>query len=77
MEVRAGKKKFSFWLVGTAPYIKIDGTETRVKLWRAYCRDCRRPFEVTTPVGVVKAKQSHAFNLRRCSVCRGGEKLAA
>jgi hypothetical protein len=77
MEVRAGRKKFSFWLVGTAPYTKRDGTETTVKLWRALCRECRQPFEVTTPAGVVKAKQSHAFNIRRCSFCRAGEKIAA
>lgn len=70
MKVRAGRRGFSFHLVEERPYTRRDGGQTTVKVWQAYCRDCRNPFQVTTPAAVEKARQSHAFQLRRCPACR-------
>lgn len=70
MKIRAGRRGFSFHLIEERPYTRRDGGQTTVKVWRAHCRECSGAFEITTPAAVEKARQSHAFQIRRCPDCR-------
>lgn len=69
--LKTGRRGFAFDLVDERPYTRRDGAVTTVKVWEALCINCRQPFQIVTPAAVVKPKQSHAFNLRRCPACRG------
>jgi len=75
MKVRSGNRGFSFHLLEERPYTRRDGTQTTIKVWRGYCRDCRDAFEISTPAAVQNAKQSHAFQIRRCPRCRVGVRI--
>jgi len=48
-------------MIGTEPYIRRDGTETLLVVWRSHCATCGKPFELRTP------KESSKFDPnRRC-----------
>ena len=55
-----------FVLVALRDYTRKDGTHTQVKVWQSTCKRCGEPFEVSTPLAVTSADQSHAFKLLRC-----------
>jgi hypothetical protein len=51
----------NYELTGTRPYIRRDGTETHLAVWRSHCADCGEPFELQTP-----GKSSRFEPNRRC-----------
>jgi hypothetical protein len=41
-------------LIGDQPYMRRDGTETTLSVWRSRCAQCGEPFEVRTPTASAK-----------------------
>lgn len=56
-----------FTRTGEAPYTRKDGTQTTLATWQGLCRQCGKPFEVTTPLpGTDGFTRTKAFGRVRC-----------
>ena len=50
-----------YYLDRTEPYTRVDGTQTRLRVWIGHCAQCGEPFECRTPARVTNFKPN-----RRC-----------
>ena len=60
----------TFHRIGSMPYVRKDGSETSLAVWRGTCVVCGEPFEVTTPTGIERAEQSRSFTVVTCPAHR-------
>lgn len=65
-----------FLLVGTAPYTRLDGTQTELALWEGRCRRCGSPFIIATPMITPETFRlsSKAFGRCHCDIHKRGAK---
>jgi hypothetical protein len=56
----------TFHRVGVAPYVRKDGSETNIAIWRGACVVCGEPFEVTTSA----SGKSKSFEVTTCKTHR-------
>lgn len=57
-----------FWLTGTVPYVRMDGTATTLAVWTGRCKECGETFTVATrmPSPIDGCIASKAFDRVHC-----------
>ena len=60
-------KRQPFRRLGTEPYVRADGTETRIAVWESRCPVCGVPFQFTSTRTTMLR-----WPTRRCPEHRGG-----
>lgn len=59
-----------FTLIKISPYVRKDGKESAIAIWKATCYYCDEEFQVTTHTGVAREEDHNNFGLRRCELHR-------
>jgi hypothetical protein len=67
VQARKGAARL-FWLTGTVPYVRKDGTATTLAVWTGRCRECGETFTVATrmPSLIDGCIASKAFDRVHC-----------
>jgi hypothetical protein len=55
-----------FKVVDEVKYVRLDGSDTYLKVWESNCRECGKPFQIRTPWHTIAYEHSKAFGAVHC-----------